>query len=177
MELEQFKYPIGKFQRPESISTEMLKEWTETIKNLPAQLTKEVENLSDAQLDTPYRPEGWTVRQLVHHFADSHLNSFMRFKLALTEDKPTIKAYNENLWADLSDSKNFPISSSLKMVEGIHERWVALLETIMADDFKKTFYHPDRNIYYPLDVVTGLYAWHCKHHLAHITRLKERENW
>ena len=154
MELEQLKYPIGKFQRPESISTEMLKEWTEIIKNLPAQLTKEV-----------------------HHFADSHLNSFMRFKLALTEEKPTIKAYDENLWADLSDSKNFPIFSSLKMVEGIHERWVVLLETMKVDDFKKTFYHPDRNIYYPLDVVTGLYAWHCEHHLAHITQLKARENW
>ncbi len=177
MNLEKLKYPIGNFEKPENISPKKIKKFIEVIKNFPIKLKQEVENLNDEQLDTQYRPDGWTIRQVVNHCADSHLNSFVRFKLALTEEFPTIKPYFEDRWAELADSKNFSISSALKIIEGIHERWVALLNSFTENDWKKSFYHPEKKRKVYLDENLALYAWHCKHHLAHITDLKKSKNW
>ncbi|MBK8944321.1 MAG: putative metal-dependent hydrolase [Ignavibacteriae bacterium] len=177
MDLEKLKYPIGRFTKPEIITSEMRNEFIDLIKNFPNQLKNEVENLSDEQLNTQYRPDGWTIRQVVNHCADSHMNSLIRFKLALTEDTPTIKPYLEDRWAKLEDSKNFPISSALKMIEGIHERWTALLNSFSENDWNKCFYHPQSQKEIKLDENLSIYAWHCKHHLAHITELKKSKNW
>ncbi|HEY6161749.1 MAG TPA: putative metal-dependent hydrolase [Bacteroidia bacterium] len=177
MNLEQLKYPIGKYQKPAAVTKELLEQYIKTISELPGKLRNATEKLNDVQLDTPYREGGWTVRQVVHHLADSHLNSFVRFKLALTEDKPTIKPYEEALWAELPDAKSAPINSSLMMIEGIHTRWVILMRALNADQFKSTFVHPEHGRTMALDEVAALYAWHCEHHLAHITGLKKRNNW
>jgi len=177
MEIEKLKYPIGKFEKPSEYNPEILNEYIDIIDKLPQKLKYEVQNLSDEQLDTQYRPEGWTIRQVVNHFADSHMNSLIRFKLTLTEEKPTIKPYFEDRWAELSDSKFIPINSALKMIEGIHERLVFLLRLLTGKDWKKSFYHPETNREIGLDENLGIYAWHCRHHLAHITELKKRKNW
>ena len=132
--------------------------------------------LNNSQIDTPYRPEGWTVRQLVHHLADSHLNAYVRHRLALTENNPTIKPYDENLWAELSDAKSAPIESSLQLLEAMHERWAALLKSMPAADFSRTLNHPERGPM-SLDQMIELYAWHGKHHVAHVTDLRKREGW
>lgn len=177
MTLEQLKYPIGKFEKPEIITKEILIKWISDISVFPAKLNKETEHLTDEQLATTYRPNGWTVRQLVHHCADSHINSFTRFKLALTEDKPTIKPYWEDRWAELVDGKELPIKYSLMLLEGLHFRWVALLHSLSEQDLEKKFIHPEHGNEIRLDENIGVYAWHCKHHLAHITELKKRKNW
>ena len=177
MNLEALKYPIGKFKKPENITNEILTSWKNDIATFPLRLKKEVDNLSDNQLDTPYRPDGWTIRQVVHHCADSHINSFIRFKLALTENNPTIKPYYEERWAELTDSKYFPIEPSLKILEGIHYRWSELLDKLTNEDLEKTFTHPEHNKTFNLLENIGVYAWHCNHHLAHITTLKVRNNW
>ena len=150
-------------------------ELIETIRQLPAHLREAVAGLNDPQLDTPYREGGWTVRQVVHHIADSHANSFVRFKLALTEDWPTIKPYSEAAWARLADSA-LPIETSLAMIGGMHARWAALLESLSEDDFLRGYNHPVEG---RLTLVRALamYAWHCRHHTAHITRLRERQGW
>jgi hypothetical protein len=135
-----------------------------------------VSGLSEAQLDTPYRPSGWTVRQVVHHLPDSHLNSYTRCRLALTEDAPTIKPYDEAAWAELSDAKTGPIAPSIALLEGLHARWTCLLRGLSDAEFARTFRHPELGEV-RLDWTAGLYAWHCSHHLAHITNLRERENW
>jgi hypothetical protein len=135
-----------------------------------------IEPLSPAQLDTPYRPGGWRVRQVVHHLADSHLNSFIRFKWALTEDRPAIKAYHEDRWAELPDYVDVPVETSLRLLDALHERWVALLRRLDAADLKREFLHPESGAV-RLDVNIGVYSWHGRHHLAHITRLAEREEW
>lgn len=176
-ELEQLKYPIGRFKKPEAFTPEFLANAIATIENFPGKLRKETENLSDAQLDTPYRENGWTIRQVVHHCADSHLNSILRFKLALTEDKPTIKPYFEDRFSELPDSKTFPIEASLQMLEGTHKRWVALLKSFSEEDLQKTFIHPEHNREFTLQVNIAIYAWHCEHHLAHITSLKNKMGW
>jgi len=139
-------------------------------------LRKEVENLSDEQLNTPYREGGWTIRQVVHHLPDSHLNSYVRFKLALTEDNPKVKTYEEHLWAELKDTFETPIEVSLNLINSLHKRWVVLLKSLSDEQFERTFNHPEwGNI--PLDKTLALYAWHSRHHLAHITELKKRMNW
>jgi hypothetical protein len=135
-----------------------------------------VAGLNDSQLDTPYREGGWTVRQVVHHLADSHANSVIRFKLALTEDWPTIKPYNENTWAQLPDSKSLPVDSSLTFISAMHERWVALLESMSEADFERGYVHPERGRQNLLTAL-GIYAWHGRHHTAHITSLRARNNW
>jgi hypothetical protein len=177
MELEQLKYPVGRFTRPETVTSELLSNAIVQIEAFSAKLRAAVEGLTDSQLDTPYREGGWTIRQVVHHCADSHMNAFSRFKLARTEDNPTIYPYHENLWAELEDSKNLPLDPSLSMIDGIHARWSMLLKHFSADDFARTFFHPqqDRNV--RLDFTTLMYAWHCKHHLAHITNLKSFKGW
>ena len=177
MDIEKLKFPIGKFYIPTSITKGILEKWISEISSFPMRLSKEVIHLTDEQLDTQYRPEGWTIRQVVHHFADSHMNSLTRFKLALTEDQPTIRPYFEERWAELVDSKELHISPSLKMLEGIHERWTILLNSLNEEQFARTFIHPGNGQTYRIDENVGLYAWHCNHHLAHITETKKRHNW
>ena len=177
MTLEQLKYPIGKFEAPATITKEILSQWIAAISSFPTRLKNEVNHLTDEQLDTQYRPEGWTVKQVIHHCADSHMNSLTRFKLALTEDQPTIKPYYEERWAELLDSKNMPIAPSLKMLEGIHERWTVLLNHLTEEQNARIFIHPEHGKTFRIDENIGVYAWHCNHHLAHITETKKRNNW
>lgn len=176
-ELEQLKYPIGRFKKPEAFTNEFLKSAISIIDSFPEELKQKTEHLTDDQLDTPYRENGWTIRQVVHHCADSHINSIIRFKLALTEEKPTIKPYFEDRFAELPDSKDFPIEASLQILAGTHKRWVALLKSLSDEDLEKTFVHPEHNKEFSLKVNIAIYAWHCKHHLAHITSLKNKMGW
>ena len=170
------RYPIGKFDKNIIVTPELRKDFINTIESLPADLKKEVEPLNDEQLNTRYREGGWTVKQVVHHLADSHMNSYVRFKLALTEDNPTIKTYEEHLWAELKDSFETPVSVSLTLIESLHTRWTVLLRSLTGEDFGKTIQHPELgNI--SLNWMLALYSWHCKHHLAHITELKKRMGW
>lgn len=172
MTLEQLKYPIGKFQKPEIITRETLSQWVSDISTFPTRLISEVNHLTDEQLETQYRLGGWTIRQVVNHCADSHMNSITRLKLALTENEPTIKPYHEERWAELADSKKMPIASALKMLEGIHERWTVLLNNMTEEQHGRIFIHPEQGKV-RLDEMIGLYAWHCNHHLAHIKGLKK----
>lgn len=166
--LEKLKFPIGKFQKPDSISENDIKTWVEVIQNFPINIKKLASTLSVEELNWVYRPEGWSIKQVVHHCADSHMNSFIRFKLALTEDIPTIKPYEEAKWAELVDGKSDNISSSIQIIEGVHTRWVLLLKSFGGKELKKKFVHPTNNKTSCLDEIIGLYAWHCNHHLAHI---------
>lgn len=177
MTLDELKYPIGRFEKPAQITDTLLTEWIAAISSFPKKLRNEVGLLTHEQLDTPYRPEGWTIRQVVHHCADSHMNSLTRLKLALTEDEPTIKPYFEDRWAELLDSKTMPIEASLKMIEGIHERWALLLNHLTEAQFARTFMHPETGKIIRVDENIGIYAWHCNHHLAHITETKKRNHW
>ncbi|UIR54599.1 putative metal-dependent hydrolase [Sphingobacterium sp. SRCM116780] len=174
-ELEKLKYPIGKFSIPATIDSQVLEEWIKTITEFPSRLTSEVAGLSEATLNKQYRPESWTIRQVVHHCADSHMNSFLRFKLALTEENPTIKPYEENLWAALPDTKIAPIVSSLKLLEGLHERWTILLRNLTQEQLERTFIHPQTKQLISLKVNIGIYAWHCNHHLMHILNAKNNK--
>lgn len=166
------RYPIGQFSCNESISSDEVQQWIQEIKTLPARLEEAVNGLDEIILNNTYREGGWTIRQLVHHIADSHLNSYIRFKLALTEDNPTIKPYAENQWAKLADSQ-LPIEESLTLIQGLHERWVFLLENLTDQQLKRTFIHPESGGI-TLEKNIGLYAWHGNHHLAHIKNAIER---
>jgi len=177
MTTEELKYPIGKYVKPEILTPENIIEYIHDIELFPSRLRTEVEHLTDEQLDTRYRPDGWTIRQVVHHCADSHINSFTRFKLALTEDTPTIKPYFEDRWAELADSKNMPVEPALKILEGLHQRWVVMLQSLTKEDLGKMFIHPERGKEVRLDATLGLYAWHGHHHLAHVTNLKKMKQW
>lgn len=177
MDLEQLKYPIGKFKMPTDFTSGSINTFISDIENFPSLLRKEVETLNDHQLDTPYRPEGWTIRQVVNHCADSHMNSLIRFKLALTEENPTIKPYFEERWAELADSKTIPVQSALNILFGLHTRWVVLLKSMSITDFEKTFIHPQSGRILSLYEALAIYSWHCKHHLAHITKLKNTQSW
>jgi hypothetical protein len=171
-ELEKLKYPIGRFAIPDVIDRQLLNDWIRTIADFPARLKAEVNDLNDNALEKQYRPDGWTIRQVVHHCADSHMNSFIRFKLALTEENPTIKLYEEKAWSELPDAKNISIASSLKLLEGLHERWVILLQSLSTEQLESAFIHPATKRLIPLKVNIGLYAWHCNHHLTHIVNAK-----
>jgi uncharacterized damage-inducible protein DinB len=175
-ETESLRFPIGKFLKNVEITDEVLKTWISEIEELPERLREATENLTDEQLDTPYRPGGWTLRQVVHHVGDSHMNSFIRFKLALTEDVPTIKPYEEALWAELPDGKDMPVDVSLQLLKALHERWVVLLKSLSDEQLNRKFIHLDSGEVL-LKTNIGVYAWHGKHHLAHITSLKNRMNW
>lgn len=177
MDIEQLKYPIGKFKRPEVIEPSQIHEWIDEIEILPGRLRKTVNGLSEMQLETPYREGGWTVRQVVHHLPDSHMNAYVRFKWSLTEDKPTIKPYFESKWAELDDARNSPLDVSLSLLDALHKRWILLLRSMSPMDFKRTYIHPDQGKEFSLDSIAGMYAWHGRHHLAHIQRLKERMKW
>jgi hypothetical protein len=171
------RYPIGRFTWPESVSADQRAQWTAAIERAPMEVRAAVAGLTQAQIDTQYRPGGWTVRQVAHHVPDSHLNAYIRFKLALTEDEPTIKPYDEARWAELSDTRTVPLDVSLDLLDALHERWVALIRGMSDEDMKRRFVHPDHNRSLRLDQVLGLYAWHGRHHTAHIRALREREGW
>jgi uncharacterized damage-inducible protein DinB len=170
------RYPIGKFHYDGPPNEEQKQEFLDDIARTPVNLRAAVNDLSEVQLDTPYRPGGWTVRQVVHHVPDSHMNSYMRFKLALTEDEPTIKPYAEDRWAELADSKATPIEVSLTLLDSLHDRWVRLLRALEPEDWKRTFRHPDLGAM-TLEKTLALYAWHGKHHVAHITELRKQMGW
>ena len=174
-ELDDLRYPVGRFHPPAAYAPDIRAAHIDTLRLLPERLRAAVKGLSDAQLDTPYRDGGWTVRQVVHHFADSHANSYIRFKLALTEDWPTIKPYDEAAWARLPDSRG-EIGPSLTFITGLHERLVALLESMSDEDFQKGFVHPERGRI-TLANNLAIYEWHSRHHVAHITSLRSRKGW
>ncbi|HZU41399.1 MAG TPA: bacillithiol transferase BstA [Terriglobales bacterium] len=173
--MSDLRYPIGKWPK-DPFTPERKKQWIEDVAGAPARLRAAVEGLSPQQLDTPYRDGGWTVRQVVHHVPESHMNAYIRFKLALTEDVPTIKPYAEDLWAKLDDVPKTPIEVSLALLENLHERWVILLRSLSDQDFARKFRHPEIGEL-TLGLNLGLYAWHGKHHVAHITSLRERMGW
>ncbi len=170
------RYPIGKFTYNGQLTGDQKRALLDEIAQTPADLRAAVKGLSDAQLDTPYRPGGWTIRQVIHHVPDSHLNSYVRFKLALTEDEPTIKPYAEDRWAELPDTKATPIEISLTLLESLHDRWVRLLRSLTPEDWKRAFRHPEMGPM-TLEKTLALYAWHGRHHVAHITALRQREGW
>lgn len=174
--MEELKYPIGKYE-PLPFSEEQKQQWLLDIQWLPEQVEHAVLNLDEAQLQTPYRPDGWTVHQLVHHIADSHMNAYIRFKLALTEENPTIKPYEEKKWALLADTQNLPINISITILHALHRRWVEILKQISDTEWNRTVYHPESKRTMTLWFLLGMYAWHGRHHIAHITRLREREGW
>jgi len=176
-EIQQLKYPIGNFKAPETYSMSENRKRIEIIRNLPDAMSKSIGSLNTAQLDTPYRPEGWTIRQLVHHVADSHINAFTRFKLGLTETNPTIRPYDQSAWCEMSDAKNLEPAVSMKIIEGIHGRWAHVLENMSDSDFNREIFHPEMNKSLHLGTMLALYSWHSSHHLAHINKLKERMNW
>lgn len=173
---EDLRYPIGTFSPVGEITSEMREKFIQTIEELPEKFRAAISNLSEEQLDTAYRPEGWTVRQLVHHVADSHMNSFCRFKLGLSEDNPTIKPYDEALWAEMADSKNAAVDLSLNVIDGVHARWAMLLKSMSEADFERKINHPERGTM-SLNSLLALYDWHSRHHTAHVTKLRERNNW
>ena len=170
------RFPIGKFEMPAQVTPARRQQAIEEIAATPTKLRAAVKGLNDAQLDTPYREGGWTVRQVVHHVPDSHLNSYLRFKLAVTEDEPMIKPYDEALWAELADAKTTPIEPSLALLENLHTRWVIFLRSLGPADWARLFRHPDWGRV-SLDFALAQYAWHGKHHVAHITALRKRQGW
>jgi|SRR5580698_3106498 hypothetical protein len=169
-------YPIGKFHFEGMLSEDQKQKLIGEIAQVPANLRAAIAGLSPQQLDTPYRPGGWTVRQVVHHVPDSHMNAYIRFKLALTEDVPTIKPYEQQLWAELTDSKDTPIEVSLTLLDSLHDRWVRVLHSITPDQWKRNFRHPELGVV-SLEKNLALYAWHGNHHVAHITELRKRNSW
>lgn len=175
--MSDLRYPIGKFAFEAPSTEEQRQGWIDDIAGLPALVRAAVNGLDDAQLDTPYRPGGWTVRQVVHHLPDSHLNSYLRFRKALTEDRPTISAYDEAAWAELTDARAAPVALSLTLLEGLHARWVVLLRSLRPQDYSRVFLHPESGREVELERNLALYAWHGRHHLAHITALKDRMGW
>ncbi len=175
--IEQLRYPIGKFQPPQSLDDVNIPSHITVICTLPANLRSATINLNDAQLDTPYREGGWTIRQVVHHVADSHINSYCRFKLAMTEDNPAIRPYFEDRWAELQEAKTAPIDFSLNIIDAIHARWVLFLGTFKPSDFRKTFFHPEHQRTMSLFEALAMYSWHCEHHLSHIRNLKIKMDW
>lgn len=170
------RYPIGKAQLPETFTEKDRADFIEQIEEAPAKLREAIRGLTEQQLDTPYRPDGWTVRQLVHHLVDSHLNSYVRFKLALTENEPTIKPYDEKLWAELPDGKSAPVDVSLALFEDLHRRFVLMLRAITPEQWLRKFRHPERGLM-SLESNLALYGWHGRHHVAHITELRKRMGW
>ncbi|MBV9073035.1 MAG: putative metal-dependent hydrolase [Acidobacteria bacterium] len=173
---QDLRYPVGKFVYSTELTSSQRREAIDRIQSTPAKLRAAVRGLSTQQLDTPYRPGGWTVRQVVHHLPDSHGNAFFRTKHALTEDEPTIKAYDEQRWAELADARVTPVETSLSLLDAIHERWNYILREIKEEEFSRTLRHPEHGLK-TIDWLIALYAWHGEHHVAHITSLRSREGW
>jgi len=169
-------FPIGEFDWTQTVAPDRRRQLIDTIAAAPANFRKAVRGLTDRQLDTPYRPDGWTVRQVIHHVADSHMNSYIRFRLALTEEQPAVNGYNEKEWAKLHDSHTLPVEVSIQLLDGLHGRWTDMLRSMTAADFERSFRHSERGLI-RLDMNLALYAWHSRHHAAHITGLRERMGW
>ena len=174
--MEDLRYPIGKYV-PQPFSNRQLQDWLIDITFLPQHLENAVLNLDEHQFNTPYRPDGWTVKELVHHVADSHMNAYIRFKLGLTENNPTIKPYEEALWAELNDVKAVPINISITLLYALHTRWHSALLNLPAEAWNRTVFHPESKKEMSLYYLLGMYSWHGRHHVAHITSLRERNNW
>ena len=170
------RYPIGKFSFGGTLSHAQRNQYIDDIAKAPAALRSAIKGLSPQQMETPYRDGGWTVRQVVHHVPESHMNAYIRFKLALTEDEPTIKPYMEDRWAKLADVQSTPVEVSLALLDSLHDRWVRLLRLIKPEEWKRTFRHPEMGIV-PLDKNVALYSWHGRHHVAHVTSLREKMGW
>ena len=168
IDIEKLKFPIGHFDNHMEVSSENLDNWKTTIHNFPSQLKAVASSLSSKELNWKYRPEGWAIKQVVHHLADSHMNAIIRMKLALTEDTPTILPYDEAKWAEISDGLSENIEPSLQILEGIHERWGLLLENLKETDWNRMYFHPEHQRLFSVKEALGIYDWHCRHHLAHI---------
>lgn len=177
IDIETLKYPIGQFVVPASINKEQLNKWIDDLEKLPEQIESATANLSDEQLDTPYRPDGWTLRQVIHHLPDSHMNAYIRFKLAITEKNPVIRPYQEDLWAQCEEARSGSINVSVSLLRSLHVRWAAFLKTLTGEEFNRTYLHPEHNRTFILKDVLAMYVWHGKHHLAHITETIKRNNW
>ena len=175
--MEDLRYPIGKFRWPKRITADDRQGWIAEIAAAPQKVREAIAGLDDEQLDTPYRPEGWTVRQVAHHIVDSHLNAYVRMRLALTEDNPSIRPYDEKRWAELKDAAGDPPEPSLRLLEALHERWISLSESIPETGMRRTFYHPELEAKVSIESLLAMYAWHGKHHVAHITNLRQRMDW
>ena len=174
---DDLRYPIGKYE-PRPFSEELKEEWLADIRFLPQAIETAVSNLDEAQLHTPYREGGWTVHQLVHHVADSHINAYCRFKLGLTETSPAIRPYDENLWVQTADVKNLPVNISITLLHALHARWYEVLKNLTKEELlARTVFHPEHKKEFTLWVLLGSYAWHSRHHVAHITALRERKGW
>ena len=173
---EDLRYPIGKFSFDAATGASSRNSSIQAIEELPVRLKQAIAGFNEEQLQTPYRDGGWTIHQLIHHIADSHMNSFVRFKLALTEDKPTIKTYDEAVWAETTDVTNVPVEISLKLIDALHERWFILLASLSDEAFTRQLNHPEHGLI-DLEFLTAMYAWHSRHHTAHITSLREKMNW
>ncbi|MFT3680049.1 MAG: putative metal-dependent hydrolase [Ferruginibacter sp.] len=174
--MDNLSFPIGKYE-PKPFSEQQLKEWIIDIQFLPQHIENAITNLDETQLDTPYRPGGWTVKQLVHHVADSHMNAFIRFKLGLTEDNPTIKPYEQDEWVKMADVQNIPVNVSVTLLHALHTRWTAVVKNISGAEWDRTVVHPEHGRQMTLWFLLGMYAWHSRHHTAHITSLRERMKW
>ncbi len=174
--MEDLRYPIGKFTPKDSHTKEEIAAYILRIETLPSKVEQAIQGLSDEQLDTPYRDGGWTVRQVVHHLSDSHMNAYIRFKWMLTEETPVIKAYNEKGWAETPETKADP-SLSLPLLTALHKKWVVLLHHLSNSDLQREFIHPETKKHVRMDNLIGMYAWHGEHHLAHITSLKKQKGW
>ena len=170
--MEHLKYPVGKFIFPQSVDSQMLKNYIETINNFPENLSATITTMSDHDINTPYRPEGWTAKQVIHHVADSHSHALIRFKWSLTEDKPTIKPYLEAEYAQLADY-SLPIKSAMSILNGVHIKWMTIMDNMSDEDWSKGYFHPESQRFFRLDVAAALYDWHCRHHLAHIRLCKQ----
>ena len=173
---ESLRYPIGRYRSKPELTSEERRDAVDQLAELPEQLAEAIAGLSREQIDTPYRPDGWTIRQVVHHLPDSHMNAYVRFKLALTENEPTIRPYDEALWAMLADSRDTPLGVSLALLRALHERWVILLRPMVPGEFARRLNHPERGVE-TLDSKLFEYAWHGRHHVAHITSLRSRMGW
>ena len=175
--LEHLRYPIGRYQKPETLTPELMQDWINVLDVLPSWMDAYIENLDENQLQVPYREGGWTIQQVVHHVADSHMNAYIRLKVGLTEDNPTVKPYDENAWAELEDVKRVPVNISVTMLHTIHRRMVTVLRHMKAADWERTYFHPQHQRSFPLWEMVALYAWHSRHHTEHIRQLRQRMNW
>ena len=175
--IEQLQYPIGRYKKPESYTPAQMEEWIRVLEILPSWMDAFIENLDNEQLQTPYREGGWTIQQVVHHVADSHMNAYIRLKLALTENNPTVKPYDEKAWADTADTRLVPVNISTTMLHALHRRMVAVLKNMKADEWDRTYYHPEHKRDFPIWEIVALYAWHSRHHMEHIKQLRRRMDW